>query len=33
MLKKINQIVNIPIIAFILGYSIGLANALLVLSK
>ena len=31
--KKINQLINTPIVAFILGYAIGLINALLVLSK
>ena len=33
MLTKINQLINTPIIAFIIGYLIGLVNALLVLSK
>ena len=33
MLRKINQLINTPIIAFILGYVIGLVNALFVLSK
>ena len=33
MIKKINQLINTPIIAFMLGYGIGLVNALFVLSK
>ena len=33
MLAKINQLINNPIIAFMLGYGIGLVNALLMLSK
>lgn len=33
MKKYINDLINTPIIAFILGYGIGLVNALLVLSK